>query len=781
MMLRSSLAHESLASTGFWIRDTFRALEEYFETHDPNEFSRKGVSKIELINQSQRFSLWAINLGLYQHGHGSLDYRFRDAPAVYDFARRLLASFEEPFAIIDTTLVNETLGLKPHWKNDPDPHEDGEGHEDCFEQDTDSDEDEPLVQVALDSLVDLIDRLYRLSFRIRNPSTRIGFSKAYAYHEVDETTGIDLIDCFKCLDYHHMQEVIGQLHKERCEYCKDTQNGEDHFLVQRLAKANTRRRQQFRYWQKHKSKLERIGRDPQQGIQLPPKQKNLLGSSNSTGPYAAEAITLSLSSTATRVEDARIDLDDNSSVISTSTYAIMAQEDTYEGPFIPQLPIKFREEKEFECPYCFILCSTRIMEKRAWEIHVLRDLRPYVCTYEDCKEADLQYDSLRDWINHEYQHHINISSLNGSPPESFERECPFCLTKNISPSHVASHLQRIACFALPRAMSMEVGSEEGDSGSSNANRGSQEPDDDDNFDGLSSLEIEVEDLSSLPPPDPLSQKTSFTLANLQETSELSKLSHVRVKVDNFLDRLPSQLASKDPEGILDKSTSEQETTCLEIQVEENRRVLGTNHPYTLKSIASLAFVYFNRKRWEEAEKLHMEVIEIGSEVLGPEHPDILASITNLVSISSLQKRWVKAAKLEIHVIEIREKMLGAEHPDTLASIASLSSIYRAQGRWEKAEQLDIQVIKTQTKVLGAEHPETLTSLANLVPILSFQKRWVEAEKLEIHVIELRKKVLGAEHPDTLASIAKLASIYQNQGWQEEAKELEREMAEISRR
>ena len=46
-------------------------------------------------NESQRFQLWAMNLGLYHSGHSSLGYKFRDAPLLYDFARKSLRDLEE--------------------------------------------------------------------------------------------------------------------------------------------------------------------------------------------------------------------------------------------------------------------------------------------------------------------------------------------------------------------------------------------------------------------------------------------------------------------------------------------------------------------------------------------------------------------------------------------------------------------------------------------------------------------------------------------------------------
>lgn len=48
-----------------------------------------------VANESQRFKLWAVNLGLHQPGHGSLDYRFRDAPQIYQYAGKLLWDLRE--------------------------------------------------------------------------------------------------------------------------------------------------------------------------------------------------------------------------------------------------------------------------------------------------------------------------------------------------------------------------------------------------------------------------------------------------------------------------------------------------------------------------------------------------------------------------------------------------------------------------------------------------------------------------------------------------------------
>ncbi|KAL1889913.1 hypothetical protein Sste5346_008640 [Sporothrix stenoceras] len=55
-----------------------------------------------------------------------------------------------------------------------------------------------------------------------------------------------------------------------------------------------------------------------------------------------------------------------------------------------------------------------------------------------------------------------------------------------------------------------------------------------------------------------------------------------------------------------------------------------------------------------------------------------------------QGRWEEAEKLAVQVIETRKTKLGADHPSTLSIMANLASTYRNQGRWKEAEKLAVQ-------------------------------------------------------------------------------------------
>ena len=217
-----------LSALGHPIHKRFVALEQYER----------------ITTQAQRYELWAENLGLYHLGHSSLNYRFRDAPSICKLTSRLLSHLTETlstgrlkrmvihYQLISRSVVEEMASsgkLGPPMSvvsligiADAIPTDAGNEIEGS-EEDLDSDEeamlasygDDSLIDIILARLEDIIDRLYRLSFRIRNPATRLNVSKAAEYRDVDESTNVDLMDVYAEADRKHVHE----LHNRKSACC----------------------------------------------------------------------------------------------------------------------------------------------------------------------------------------------------------------------------------------------------------------------------------------------------------------------------------------------------------------------------------------------------------------------------------------------------------------------------------------------------------------------------------------------------------------------------------
>jgi tetratricopeptide (TPR) repeat protein len=212
-----------------------------------------------------------------------------------------------------------------------------------------------------------------------------------------------------------------------------------------------------------------------------------------------------------------------------------------------------------------------------------------------------------------------------------------------------------------------------------------------------------------------------------------------------------------------------------------KKLLGEEHPYTLKSMHLLACVYHLEGKWKEAEELGNQVMKTAKEVLGAEHRGSLTIRSNLALIYAAQGRYTEAEELQMQVMKMSTKLLGAKHLNTLASMNNLGTTWFRLGRLNEAEKLQMQVMKMSTKLLGAEDSNTLISMSNLALTYTHQGRLNEAEELQMREMKIYTKVLGADHLNTLISMSNLALVYTHQGRWNEGESLAREAMETQQR
>jgi tetratricopeptide (TPR) repeat protein len=212
-----------------------------------------------------------------------------------------------------------------------------------------------------------------------------------------------------------------------------------------------------------------------------------------------------------------------------------------------------------------------------------------------------------------------------------------------------------------------------------------------------------------------------------------------------------------------------------------RRVLGAEHPETLRSMYNLAILYHLEGRYDEAESLHLQTLELRKRVLGEEHPETLWSMNDLGLVYQNQGRYEEAEPLFLQTLEKKKRVLGEEHWDTVISIGNLGILYAVQGRYDEAEPLHLQTLELHKRVLGEEHPSTIGAMSVLAELYRLQKRYDKSELLRLETLEIQRRVLGEEHPYTLGAMGNLANLYQGQGRYDEAEPLYLEILEIQKR
>lgn len=160
-----------------------------------------------------------------------------------------------------------------------------------------------------------------------------------------------------------------------------------------------------------------------------------------------------------------------------------------------------------------------------------------------------------------------------------------------------------------------------------------------------------------------------------------------------------------------------------------------------EALSILAELIGDEGRWNEAEELHVQVIEMATRTLGREHPSTLRNMAGLGWTHMEQGRWKEAEKSVVQVMKTSARVLGQEQLDTLRCMDELVSVYREHGLWKKAEKLGAQVVKT--RVLGPEHEDTLICTGSLASVYLRQGRWKKAEHLDLQVMKTSARVLGS--------------------------------------
>ncbi|OQV08179.1 hypothetical protein CLAIMM_12492, partial [Cladophialophora immunda] len=474
------------------------------------------LSAIE--KEYDRFKIWAGNLGALQRGRSSLDARLRDSVVLRAAVLKFLGQLQDTLAKSAEITTGVRLPYEQDLAADLGPSgNDTPVHDEDFGSISDSsgEADAGELNERLSEVQDVMKHLYRLSFKIRNTRHRSLTQKALLLKDEDPETGKDLFSAYAVFDRRHVKEVLDSLRlppsplkefeTEPAQVVDDNivdvldPDGRPadltDFLLDRLSKAITNRRRYFEYWQRHALKLSRSTDEPGfQGTILdnrvviePLKAASRpdvrVTTADNLMPLEGPKTVLS----GTDFSRYNNNLDDQLDTETVISYATTAFDLSGKSPEFPPPPPEAGEQSEFVCPYCWVIRE-----------HIRQDLQPYVCTYEECPDADHMYSSRHAWLEHErlvhrrvwkcFEHRSFISESKDNLSQHFSschqdldaqaienlldlaattsaderKSCPFCRSngpfeKGLH-NHIAFHQEQLATFAIPRNLDRDENS-----------------------------------------------------------------------------------------------------------------------------------------------------------------------------------------------------------------------------------------------------------------------------------------------------------------------------------
>ncbi|KAF4553333.1 Hypothetical protein D9617_7g030600 [Elsinoe fawcettii] len=451
-----------------------------------------------------RFKIWCANLGALQSGKSSLDARLADSPNTRTLVIRSLIQLQQ--ALVSSCEI--VSGQRRPYEEQGQP---SEYVDDVSTSDEDSVDNEPPRELDMHvaTIKDVLTDLYRLSFKIRRRTAGIGKSERFMeYKDVDKESGIDRLAAYTAFDRSHVQSVLLQMRRETVRTKAiflevDVRITEtDDYLITRLANTIGLRRRMLVYQRHHARKLAGPDRDlrssqPQvSALEYRPKEE-FQETTSQLSAHNPSPLTIGHTDrtvySGTEISKAIENIDaklDAQSVISYSSSSFTYSPD---GEYLPPPPAEAIGASEFLCPYCSTVCPQRDAVGKAWNAHVLHDLRPFICTYPDCDDESVMFATSKQWLDHErlshrriwqcYQHaeptyttpgalqsHLETThkseltsaqieqllGLSESTLADSRKSCPFCLSDGPFPTglekHMAVHMIRLARFSIPRTI-----------------------------------------------------------------------------------------------------------------------------------------------------------------------------------------------------------------------------------------------------------------------------------------------------------------------------------------
>ncbi|WZH42013.1 uncharacterized protein QYS62_002981 [Fusarium acuminatum] len=272
--------------------------------HDDTE----QMSLLKLKDEQSRFMVWVGNIGAHRNGCNSLDHRLQDASNIRDHIIQILHDLIELLGDI-----KEILEGKPVPSHQHQPSLD-------MLNDESDDDSFPLVGLSgaselpqiLISIAESINCLFRLSVSINNP---------FPHDRLTDVSSTDT-SYFESFDIDHVRKTF---------------SAASDAIIERLGKANSRRRQYLNY-----RKLRR---------------KKLASGQDDSDDRNAEMTDASSSPQGLNLTDffpSELQESDTEPSISRTS---CATSDTIPGrQKVPDLPAGARDGS-FECPFCFLMIS----------------------------------------------------------------------------------------------------------------------------------------------------------------------------------------------------------------------------------------------------------------------------------------------------------------------------------------------------------------------------------------------------------------------------------------
>ena len=211
-----------------------------------------------------------------------------------------------------------------------------------------------------------------------------------------------------------------------------------------------------------------------------------------------------------------------------------------------------------------------------------------------------------------------------------------------------------------------------------------------------------------------------------------------------------------------------------------RRLLGPDHPETLRIAKFLGYIFWRNGRYAEATSIHSDALGRYERTVSTEDEDLLDAKLMVAINLRTSGLFEEALRLNESVLDDCQRIFGDE-PFTLRAAHELGVSLRLAGDFRRALALDAATARQRSVLLGENHTETLNTTNGYTIDLrecgDYRGARVEQERLYSRYVDL----FGAANPATIRAGRNLAVALRRAGDHEAALDLSHKVERRFRR
>ncbi|MBD3232660.1 MAG: CHAT domain-containing protein [candidate division Zixibacteria bacterium] len=154
---------------------------------------------------------------------------------------------------------------------------------------------------------------------------------------------------------------------------------------------------------------------------------------------------------------------------------------------------------------------------------------------------------------------------------------------------------------------------------------------------------------------------------------------------------------------------------------------GKPDTLVVDALEELASIYGKRRQWSDAEKYHVEAIEILRDIYGPTHIEIAACLEHIAYAYGYQSKHAKEVAAREEALRIKEEILGPNDPTLSDLLGIMGDMYRYLCRYDEAEAACVRNLNMREEHFGTDAEKTASAYKLLGSLYLNQARLAEAE------------------------------------------------------